>query len=493
MQLFSKKNAKIILAVLVAICLAGCATKAPVEEVVVAPVVEAPVVEVPVVEVPVVEVVEPAPAPAPAPAPVAVAPVDMTPVVDAVEAVAKAVVKSAVGPLPVVPAVDKIEAPKGDATYIAEYSVVGYNLVFKAIDNFVVFNYIETLSNAQNAVAADNIAAMLPNVVEYGVAAPGSIVVEMSKPITSAEFNSFVEKMCNKAYAAIYPTTKKAFSYVAAPVGAPTYAASYSVAGYKLAFKSIGNSLVFNYVDAFTADEAENALRNLSAKLPYVVSCGIAGPGSMVFNMSQPISKSAFSAFVDYVSEKAYKAIYPSNGKLSSTFEMYGYKFVFTAENDVVEVKFIDVLSDAQKVAVAEAFSAILPNVVDYEIGIGSIAIRLGQAVNGYNFDKLVNYAVTNIENDLNPVCYEASYEVGHYKLAFRCVNNVIVFNYVDNLSDAELRDAATSLAAMLPNVADYGVAGPGIMVFELANRPSEEVFNNFVSVICAAAYDVIY
>ena len=57
MQLFSKKNAKIILAVLVAICLAGCATKAPVEEVVVAP-----VVEVPVVEVPVVEVVEPAPA-----------------------------------------------------------------------------------------------------------------------------------------------------------------------------------------------------------------------------------------------------------------------------------------------------------------------------------------------------------------------------------------------------------------------------------------------
>jgi ABC-type Zn uptake system ZnuABC Zn-binding protein ZnuA len=59
MQLFSKKNAKIILAVLVAICLTGCATKAPVDEVVVAPVAPAPVVEeTPVVEEVVSEVTE---------------------------------------------------------------------------------------------------------------------------------------------------------------------------------------------------------------------------------------------------------------------------------------------------------------------------------------------------------------------------------------------------------------------------------------------------
>lgn len=582
MQLFSKKNAKIILAVLVAICLTGCATKAPVDEVVVAPVAPAPVVEAP------------APAPAPAPVveePVAAPSVDIAPIVEAIESVAKSVVpafvsvpsdsdaslkatysvagynlvftanedtlvfnfvdtfsvadaevalKNLFAMLPNVvtatmaepgsmvfemseaisadafesfvnavcdkaymavyapnaaPAKSSIAVPAGKVTYSADYDLVGYKFSFSAIDNAVVFNYIDSLSAVQNSIIADNVAAMLPNVVNYGIAAPGCVVVEMSSPITKLAFGNFVDRICAKAYDAVYPNASKssAKSYVAAPAGVATYKTAYDVAGYRISFAAIGNSLVFNYVDVLSADDAENTLRNLSAKLPNVVSCGIAGPGSMVFKMSEPISKAAFDKFVDSVSSKAYKAVYANEaGVFEAVYEMFGYRFVFASNGNVVTINFIDVLSDANKAVVAEALSALLPNVVATSTSVGAIEFKLADTISGYEFDKFVSSVKLAIANDLYPISYNAVYEIAGYRLVFTSVNNYVVFNYLDALSDVELRDAVIALAKKLDAV-DYGVAAPGVMVFELNDRISKDAFEGFVAEVSAAAYDVIY
>ena len=583
MQLFSKKNAKIILAVLVAICLTGCATKAPVDEVVVAPVAPAPVVEAPA---PVVE--------APAPVveePVATPSVDIAPIVEAIEAVAKSIAPSFVNVpadsdatlkatysvagynfvftanedtlvfnfvdtfsaadaevalnnlsamLPNVvsakiagsgsmvfemseaisaaafesfvnavcdkaymavyapnaaPAKASVVVPAGKVTYSADYDLVGYKLAFAAIDNAVVFNYIDALSAVQNSIVADKVASMLPNVVNYGIAAPGCVVVEMSSPITKLAFENFVNRICAKAYDAVYPNASKssAKSYVAAPNGVATYKTAYEVAGYRISFSAIGNSLVFNYLDVLSADVAENTLRNLSAKLPNVVSCGVSGPGSMVFNMSAPISKAAFDNFVDYVSAKAYKAVYANQaGVFEAVYEMFGYRFVFASNGNVVTFNFVDVLTDAQKADLAEKLSAVLPNVVATSVSTGAIEFNLKNTISGYEFDKFVSYVKLAIANDLYPISYNAAYEIAGYRLVFTSVNNYVVFNYLDCLSDVELRDAVLALAQKL-GAADYGVAAPGVMVFELNDRISKDAFDAFVAEVSAAAYDVIY
>ena len=502
MQLFSKKNAKIFLAVLVAICLAGCASKAPVAEIV-----EVPVETVAVVEAP-APAPEPAPAPAPAPAPEpapapapAPAPepkaVDVTPIVNAIEAFANAVVKSAVGPIvvPEATAGNRIEAPSGVATYSAEYEVVGYKYVFKALDNAVGVSYIDTFSEVENYLHLADYAAKLPNVVEAGIASPGKMVFKMSAPIEKSAFDSFVKYVSKGVYDSIYttvPADRK--SVMAAPAGVATYTAEYSVAGYKLVFKAIGNSLVFNYIDTMSDDEAENTLRNISALVPNVVSCGIAGPGSMVFKMNQPISKAAFDAFVDTISSKAYDVIYPVKGSYSADFSMYGYNFVFAAEGNSVEFKFIDTLSAAQKADALEALSALLPGVVSASSPrSGVMSFELKDAINGYYFDKFVSDVCDKIVTSLYPVNSNAEYSVAGYKLVFKAIENYVVFNYIDSLSNAELRDMAIALSAKLPGVVDFGVAGPGIMVFELKRPVAYDVFNAFVADVSQAAYDYIY
>lgn len=592
MQLFSKKNAKCILAILVAICLAGCATNAPVDEVVVTPVIDNPVV--------VVEETAPAPAPVvvetPAVEPVVevAAPavvVDYTPVVESVESVVKSFVKSQIASdsedatldavyeiagynlifsavdnelvfnyldtfsadeekaaldalaslLPNVEAAkvkapgsmvftlsdavsedvfnafvnavaDKaymaiyapnaveakapIAVPEGKVAYAADFDLVGYSFSFEAVDNAVVFKYIDSLSAVQNSIIADNIAASLDNVVEYGIAAPGCVVVELGSPISKAAFDALVANVKAKAYDAIYPNATKATAkvYAGAPEGVATYKSIADVAGYRLSFSSIGKALVFNYVNTLSADEAENALRNLSAMLPNVASCEVAAPGSMVFYFNAPIAKSAFNNFVDAVTAKAYDAVYPNpTGNYEAKYEMYGYNFIFVANDDVVEFKFVDALSSAQKEALAAKYAALLPNVDSTTVSVGKIEFQLADTISSYAFDKFVAAVELDIANKLYPINYKTTCNIAGYPLVFSAVNNVVVFNYMDSLSDVDLRDAVLALADMLPNVVDYGVAGPGIMVFEMTERVAKDVFDGFVAEVSEAAYDYIY
>ncbi len=76
---------------------------------------------------------------------------------------------------------------------------------------------------------------------------------------------------------------------------------------------------------------------------------------------------------------------------------------------------------------------------------------------------------------------YESTYELVGYKFMYKVDDGSLTFNYIDSLSDAEIKKTAETIMSLLPQASAYEVALPGQMRFTLSTIPSKAQFDAFV------------
>lgn len=87
---------------------------------------------------------------------------------------------------------------------------------------------------------------------------------------------------------------------------------------------------------------------------------------------------------------------------LVADYSLVGYDFVFQATGNVVEFKFLDVASDEEVAALANAFMSIIPGAKEYSVPVGgTIAITAEKSLNAEEFNAFVEGAKQIIYNGI--------------------------------------------------------------------------------------------
>lgn len=103
----------------------------------------------------------------------------------------------------------------------------------------------------------------------------------------------------------------------------------------------------------------------------------------------------------------------------------------------------------------------------------------------------LLGCASTNQANPVNT--YESVYELVGYRYVYKAEGETLTFNYIDYLSNKEVKGIAENMSKLLPKVVSYEVTVPGQLTFTLKSVLSEEKFNAFVEENNKAIYSTFY
>ena len=86
----------------------------------------------------------------------------------------------------------------------AEYELVGYKFVFAVDGNVVAFRYLDAVGDNEIPVIAKTLMDILPGAVEFSNPRPGEILIKLSDNLTADGFNTFVAKSKALIYDTIY-------------------------------------------------------------------------------------------------------------------------------------------------------------------------------------------------------------------------------------------------------------------------------------------------
>lgn len=86
----------------------------------------------------------------------------------------------------------------------AEYELVGYKFVFVLDGNVVAFKYLDAVGDDEIPLIARTLMDILPGAVEFSNPKPGEIQIKLSDNLTEAGFNTFVENAKALIYDTIY-------------------------------------------------------------------------------------------------------------------------------------------------------------------------------------------------------------------------------------------------------------------------------------------------
>lgn len=93
----------------------------------------------------------------------------------------------------------------------------------------------------------------------------------------------------------------------------------------------------------------------------------------------------------------------------------------------------------------------------------------------------------------ISQVPYESTYDIVGYRFIYRVNDGNLTFNYIDSLSDAEIKQAADTIIALVPEATSYEVAAPGQLKFKLTSAISQAKFDAFVEEMNNRIYNAIY